>query len=132
VDLHRIYDTYKDRANFLTVYISEAHPDDEWQMDSNRKDAMVYKQPKSDDERKAMAKILVDRLKYKIPVALDPIDGRAEKVFAAWPERIYVIGRDGRVIFKGGMGPFGFEPEKAEAALAKAVSLPASAPRPGG
>jgi Iodothyronine deiodinase len=126
VDLHRIYDTYKDRANFLTIYISEAHPDDEWQMDSNRKDAMVYKQPKSDDERQAMAKILVDRLKYRIPVALDPIDGRAEKAFAAWPERIYVIGRDGRIVFKGGMGPFGFKPEKAEAALAQAVSSPAS------
>jgi hypothetical protein len=127
VDLHRIYDTYKDRANFLTVYISEAHPDDEWQMDSNRKDAMVYKQPKSDDERKKMAAILVDRLKYRVPVALDPIDGRAEKTFAAWPERIYIIGRDGRVMFKGDMGPFGFEPEKAEKVLAKVVPARAAA-----
>ena len=121
MDLHRLYDTYKDRANFLTVYISEAHPDDEWQMDSNRKDAMVFKQPKTDDERRKMAAILVDRLKYRVPVALDPIDGRAEKVFSAWPERIYIVGRDGRLIYKGDMGPFGFKPEKAEDVLARAV-----------
>jgi len=87
-------------------------------MDSNKEDGFVFKQPKTDDERRKAAKILVDRLKYRMPVALDPLDGRAEKAFAAWPERIYIVGRDGRVLFKGGMGPFGFEPDKAEARLA--------------
>jgi iodothyronine deiodinase-like protein len=100
------------------VYISEAHPEDEWQMDSNVKDGYVFKQPKTDDERKAAAKILVERLKYRMPVAIDPIDGRAEKAFAAWPERIYIVGRDGKIVFKGDMGPFGFKPEQAERSLA--------------
>jgi len=88
-------------------------------MDSNKEDGFVFKQPKTDDERRKAAKILVDRLKYRMPVALDPLDGRAEKAFAAWPERIYIIGRDGRVLFKGDMGPFGFLPDKAEARLAR-------------
>jgi hypothetical protein len=46
-------------------------------MDSNREEGFVFKQPKTDDERQAAAKILVERLRYRLPVALDPIDGRA-------------------------------------------------------
>jgi hypothetical protein len=88
-------------------------------MDSNKEDGFVFKQPKTDGERRAAAKILVERLKYRIPVAIDPLDGRAEKAFAGWPERIYIIGRDGRVLFKGDMGPFGFKPDRAEARLAR-------------
>ena len=52
-------------------------------MDSNKEDGFVFKQPTTDDERKKAARILVDRLKYRIPVAIDPLDGRAEKAFAA-------------------------------------------------
>ncbi|PYU74098.1 MAG: hypothetical protein DMG49_05195 [Acidobacteria bacterium] len=33
-DIVQIYDDYKDRADFLTVYVREAHPTDEWQMKS--------------------------------------------------------------------------------------------------
>ena len=118
MDLHRLYDQYRDRTNFLTVYISEAHPADEWQMDSNVKDKIVFDQPKTNDERKAAAKILVEQLRYRIPVGLDPIDDRVGKAFAAWPERIYVVGAGGRILYKGGMGPFGFYPEEIEAPLA--------------
>jgi hypothetical protein len=34
----QIYNDYKDHADFLTVYVREAHPTDEWQMKSNVKD----------------------------------------------------------------------------------------------
>jgi type I thyroxine 5'-deiodinase len=130
VDLHRIYDQHKDRAAFLTIYISEAHPEDEWQMESNVKDDVVFKQPKTWEERKGLVKVLVDRLKYRLPVAVDAIDGAAEKAFAAWPERIYVIGRDGRIVYKGGMGPFGFHPDEAEKALAAHLSSAGGGSRP--
>ncbi len=87
-------------------------------MESNVKDQIVFKQPKRLEEREAAARILVDRLKYRIPVAVDAMDGPAEKVFGAWPERIYLLGQGGRVLYKGEMGPFGFLPEEAEKALA--------------
>jgi len=91
-------------------------------MESNEKEQIVFDQPKTDEERKAAARILVERLKYQIPVALDPLDGRAEKAFAAWPERIYILDAGGRVLYKGGMGPFGFQPEEAERRLAEPVT----------
>ena len=90
-------------------------------MESNEKEQIVFDQPKTDEERKAAARILVERLKYRIPVALDPLDGRAEKAFAAWPERIYILDAGGRVLYKGGMGPCGCQPEEAERRLAEVV-----------
>ena len=113
-----MYDAYRDRAEFLTVYINEAHPDDEWQMEINREQQVVFRQPTTFEERQALARVLVERLKYRLPVAIDGMDNAADKAYAAWPERMYVIGTDGRIVYKGGMGPFGFKPEKAEDALA--------------
>ena len=100
------------------MYISEAHPDDEWQMDVNKEEQVVFKQPTTFAERRALATVLVDRMKYRLPLAVDGIDNAAERAYAAWPERIYVIGQDGRIVYKGGMGPFGFKPDEAEEALA--------------
>jgi Iodothyronine deiodinase len=135
VDLHAIYDAHKDRANFLTVYIAEAHPEDEWQMDSNVEEKIVFKQPKLFAERREAARILVERLKYRVPVAVDGMDNRADAAFAAWPERIYIVGADGRVVYKGGMGPFEFDVKEAGQKLARMLpTRPAQAPppRPGG
>jgi hypothetical protein len=95
-------------------------------MDSNREEKMVFTQPKTLEERKTLAAVLVDRLKYRVPLAVDPIDNRADKAFAAWPERIYILDAGGRVKYKGGMGPFGFHPEEAEKVLAAVPAPPAA------
>jgi len=84
----------------------------------------VFKQPTTFAEREALSKVLVERLKYRLPVAIDGMDNAADKAFAAWPERIYVIGRGGRIVYKGGMGPFHFDPEEAEKTLAEYLSVP--------
>ena len=87
-------------------------------MESNRKEKLVFNQPKTSEERKKLAAILVDRLHYRMPLAIDAMDNRAEKAYSAWPERIYVIGTDGRLLYTGALGPFGFHPEEAEKTLA--------------
>ena len=87
-------------------------------MESNVKEQVVFKQPKTFDERKKAADMLVGRLKYRAPLALDGIEGAAEQAYGAWPERIYIIGTDGKVAYKGGMGPFQFHPDEAEKKLA--------------
>jgi type I thyroxine 5'-deiodinase len=117
-----MYDAFKDKAGFLTIYISEAHPEDEWQTDSNVTDDFVFKQPRSLDERRQMARILPDRLKYRIPVAVDPIEDPAGRAYAAWPERIYVVAPGGRVAYKAEPGPFGFKPEEARKSLERLLS----------
>jgi hypothetical protein len=97
-------------------------------MKSNREEKIVFDQPKTLEERKEAAKILVERLHFKLPLAIDAMDNRAETVFSAWPERIYILAPGGRVIYKGGMGPFGFHPEEAEKALAAYTGKPSPPP----
>jgi len=43
----------------------------------------------------------------------------AEELYASWPERLYVIGTDGRIAYKGQTGPFGFEPDEVDAWLTR-------------
>lgn len=112
---------YRDRADFLTVYIREAHPLDEWQMDSNEKEDVCYRQPRTLGERLLIANDFVKRYRYPLPLAVDAMDDRAEKLYAGWPERFYVIDTNGVIVYKGEPGPFGFHPEEVEAWLAKNV-----------
>jgi len=110
---------YGDRARFLTVYIKEAHPTDEWQMDSNESEDVCYLQPRSTADRIAIANDFVRRFKYPSPLLVDPIENPANAVYAAWPERLYIVDEAGRIAYKGGMGPFEFHPEEVEAWLAR-------------
>jgi hypothetical protein len=87
-------------------------------MDSNRKEKIVINQPRGFAERHEAARILVDRLHYDMPLALDAMDNPAENAYAAWPERLYVIAAGGRIVYRGGLGPFGFDPQEMEKALA--------------
>jgi type I thyroxine 5'-deiodinase len=93
------------------VYIKEAHPDDEWQMDSNVEADIVFAQPQTFEARMDVARTFVDRMEVETETLVDDIRNTAAACYAAWPERIYVINRAGRIIYKGGIGPFYFEPE---------------------
>lgn len=87
-------------------------------MESNRKDKVVIDQPRAFDERREAARILVERFKYDMPLAVDSMDDKAETAYAAWPERLYVVAAGGRIVYRGGLGPFGFHPEEMARALA--------------
>ena len=113
--------TWHEAADFLTVYVLEAHPSDEWQMDVNEREGVCYAQPRTLAERCAIARDFVQRSAYALPLLVDPIDNAADAAFAAWPERLYVIDGQGRVAFKGQPGPFGYHPEEVEAWLQQHV-----------
>ena len=112
---------YGEQARFVTLYIKEAHPEDEWQMESNAKerDNVCYKQPRTTAERVAIANDFVKRFHYDIPLIVDPIENQANAVYAGWPERFYIVDENGVIVYKGKPGPFGFHPEEVETWLAK-------------
>src|SRR6185436_7704080 len=114
-----MHERYGDRADFLTVYVKEAHPEDEWQQDENITEDVCYKQPKTTEQRLAIANDFVGRFKFPIPLLVDPIENPANQVYAGWPERLYVIDEQGRIVYKGETGPSGFHPEEVETWLAK-------------
>ena len=113
-----MHEKYGEQAAFLTVYVKEAHPEDEWQMDSNEKESVCYKQPKTLEDRVAIANDFVKRFDYGVPIAVDPIDNPANSVYAGWPERFYIVDEGGKIAYKGKPGPFGYHPEEVEAWLA--------------
>ena len=39
-----------------------------------------------------------------------------------WPDRLYLVGVDGKVVYKGGRGPFGFRPADLSTAIEKYLS----------
>lgn len=109
-DIVQIYNDYKDHVDFLTVYVREAHPTDEWQMKSNLKDDVCYAQPKTLEQRVAIAKDFTARFKFPLPFGIDEMSNTADAAYAAWPERLYVIDQTGHVAYRGGMGPFNYKP----------------------
>jgi len=113
-----IYNDYKERADFLTVYVREAHPTDEWQMTSNVKEDVCYAQPRNLEQRVAIATDFIKRFHYPLPLGVDDVNNGANDVYAAWPERIYIIDETGHIAYRGGIGPFHYHPEEARAWLA--------------
>jgi len=86
-------------------------------MSMNESEGVCYRQPTTLEERVAIAKDFVERTGFDIPIVVDDMDDAAEEAFAAWPERLYVIDEEGVVRYKGGVGPFGFEPGEVDAWL---------------
>jgi hypothetical protein len=121
-----MYERYRDRGNFLTVYIKEAHALDEWQMDANEKESVCYPQPKTLAQRVAIANDFVNRFSYRVPLAVDGMDNMANVLYAGWPERFYIVDEKGVIVFKGKPGPFGYHPEEVESWLA--MRFPAKQP----
>jgi Iodothyronine deiodinase len=106
------------------VYITEAHPSDVWQMQSNIKDQVVFASPKNEDERAFIAGACVRKLGIKFPSVLDEFGNSTERAYTGWPDRIYLIDGQGRVAYKSKPGPFGFLPDELSAALVRTLAAP--------
>jgi type I thyroxine 5'-deiodinase len=120
--LNKLYESYRDRVAFYVVYIQEAHPSDVWQMESNVKDGVLFASARSDEERTATASACVRNLGIKIPAILDGIENKTERAYTGWPDRLYLVGTDGRVKFKTQPGPYGFSTQGLEQALQNSTS----------
>jgi len=86
-------------------------------MASNVRDNLVFADPKTFEERTALAESCVRKLGIKIPALVDGVGDGVEAAYTGWPDRLYLIGRDGLVKFKSPPGPFGFKPAALAAAL---------------
>ena len=98
--------------DFLYIYIKEAHPEDEWQMSENREQSIVFNQPTTFDERLELAQTFVAKMGVETTTLVDNMQNVANACYAAWPERLYVVDTEGRITYKGGMGPFYFDPDE--------------------
>jgi len=115
--LESLYKAYGKKAQFLLVYIREAHPSDGWQTRQNVKDKVIFKQPKTFKERVKVAYACHSQLKMTIPCLVDEIDNKVDKAYGGAPDRLCVVDIDGKVAYHSKRGPWGFKPYDAEAVL---------------
>lgn len=108
---------------FYAVYIEEAHPSDLWQMGANVRGGVVFSSPRTDGERVNIAGSCVRNLGIRFPALVDGIGNAVERMYTGWPDRLLLIGADGRVVYLSRPGPFGFHPAELERALAS-LTLP--------
>jgi len=87
-------------------------------MKSNVKDDVCYAQPKNLEQRLYIANDFIKRFKYPVPFGVDDMSNAAEAAYSAWPERLYVIDETGRIAYRGGMGPFHYDPKEVRTWLA--------------
>ena len=114
-------------------------------MKSNAKDKddVCYVQPKNLNDRVAIANDFTKRFNYPVPFGVDDMNNSANDAYAAWPERLYILDEQGRIAYRGGNGPFNYDPKEVRAWLAARYgeskhpepapsSVPASAPNQAG
>lgn len=100
-------------ADFLMVYIAEAHSSDDWAFSNN----YDINQHKSLEDRLSAARILVKE-DPPCPVVVDEMSNCAAMKYGALPDRLYVL-QGGKVVYKGAMGPWGYNPLEVRAFLEK-------------
>ena len=118
-ELEELHERHGGEVAFFIVYIREAHPEDGWVLVDNRREEIAIDDPTSLDERADAAAACALRLRTSIPILLDDVDDAVASAYGGWPDRLYLIGRDGSVAFQGEVGPFGFKPEE----LAHAIEV---------
>lgn len=120
-DVEAVHRRHKNDAEFLMVYVREAHPTDGWKMAQNERLGVSVKQPTTLGERTKAAGLFCTKLKPAMPVVVDDLDDRVGDAYSGMPARLYVIDTSGKVAYKSGRGPFGFRPGEMEQALVMAL-----------
>ncbi len=88
--------------------MQEAHASDAWQAASNVTENVLFAEPRDYETRASLAGTCAVNLGIAFPAVVDTMDNRTERAYTAWPDRIYVVDRAGRVAYKSDAGPFGF------------------------
>ena len=110
----------------MGVYIREAHPTDGWTLGGNFATRAIVKKagaaidvedPRSIEERRQVANRCATTLDYGYPTYVDDVNDEVGKAYAAKPTRLYLLDEVGRVIYCGGLGPWGFKPRELERAI---------------
>lgn len=109
----------------MLVYIREAHPDSVLLILKDGKE-VLEKIEQTDNflDRTEHAQVCMASLKLSVPTVIDLEDNAVNIAYAGWPDRMYVVGIEGRIAYQGAPGPKGFRPEEVEKWLKENAPLP--------
>jgi len=86
-------------------------------VEANERDVVFFPQPKSLDERVSVAQSCALRLDISIPTLIDDMENSTDQKYYALPDRLYLVGRNGRIAYRGAPGPWGFVAAELEKAI---------------
>ena len=112
---------YENKLQLLCIYIREAHPDDGDQVLRNVDEEVVFDDPTTLDERAEIASACMLRYNFTFPMLMDKMENEAEEAYQSWPDRLYVINAEGKLAYKGGLGPLYFDVDEFESEVEKAI-----------
>ena len=104
-ELRKLSEQYRDRLDFVMIYIREAHSLD-W---INSTKGKIH-DPKTDSEREKAAQLCRRELEIPFRILVDTVDDKVATRWGGWPIRLFVIDTDGTVRYASPIGPWGFRP----------------------
>jgi hypothetical protein len=104
-DLNALHERFGDRVTFRMVYMREAHPEGEsWESTINRREGIRVPAARTEADRAEHAARCRQALDIPYEIALDTMAGEGEEAFEAFPSRVFVVDRTGRVTFSMRLG----------------------------
>lgn len=103
-------------ADFLIVYLAEAHPSDGWTFKNNFD---IHTHKGIQDRMKAVDILL--KHQPNCPVVVDDMSNDINYKYGAMPERLYIV-LNGKIVYLGERGPRGYHVEEVEEWLTKYTS----------
>jgi hypothetical protein len=86
-------------------------------VESNESEGVLFEQPTTLTGRSEIAQVCALKLDLSIPTLIDDMENSTDRKYYALPDRLYLVGRDGNVAYRGGPGPFGFVAAELERAI---------------
>lgn len=78
---------------------------------------MRIHQPTTYERRTEVARTCSAELNLKIPQLVDDMQNTVAQAFSAWPDRLFILSPQGKIAYRGGPGPRGFNVAEMESAL---------------
>jgi type I thyroxine 5'-deiodinase len=111
--MNSLQSKFAGKIDFLGVYISEAHAQDEWPLGVK----YCFNQPKTIEDRLEIARNFVSEFKFELPMLVDTMANEFDTRFAAWPERFYIVQNNELVLVGEPTTEFGFDRTQLEHAF---------------
>jgi len=71
------------------------------------------------EERTEVAGTCASELKLAIPQLVDDMKNSVAEAYSGHPDRLFILGADGKIAYAGGKGPHGFDVPEMTTALEK-------------
>ncbi len=95
-------------ADFLIIYIEEAHPSDGWGFKYN---VQIATHRSVQDRLNAASQLAEEEM--VCPMVVDDMDDAASTQYGGLFDRLYVV-KEGVVVYEGGRGPLNYKVEEVE------------------